>query len=619
MSQLFPVFLLYNILPDLSTSYEIDCSDVNCRGTVRCDPNDECYVHCDEAWSCAGATIQCPSSEDCSIYCQGEGACDGTTINGPSSSDTDLQVVCEGSEQGPCANLEVIGGESSSISVDCSGDDSACLNSIFRASSASSFTLSDCTSSKSCLGITVYCPPNVNGNRRCTLQGNNQLGGSSASNAISIFAPNSWSDVRFQTASKSNNYLGTMHCTADYSASCAIDADEWQCDEDDASSPCSDGDAPSSPPSDAPTVRPTPELVPPPVAAPLPTPNPTAAAFSTPTPKPSAGIEVAPIAVTPPPTPQGLPSGPTQSGAVKEQLDGVVNELSDGNDPTMGHLVLLLAGTAVILCCCFCCLVFCAVRKQSRAQQIAASLVDYSKGIKSPVFHPAPPRDGSTAGGGGSDSEDSSSSDTERDLEMSMEIGMLDYNRKRLSGRRLTEDVSMEHQVAIVGVSGGGGGRYFDHHEDCGAVNIAMPSTRGAEPSDDELDDDDDDLDEVDPTDSGERLSDELWREELEGDPQQFVPRQSTGEDDVVIGSPTFNATQSGDDAPRLLLPPTRGGKEESDDDEDVPPPPAPPIYIKSGGKTPGIGHPVKNDNEDPPAAPPLFSQSRVRRHEGSR
>ena len=125
------------------------------------------------------------------MYCQGEGACDGVTINGPSSSSKDLQVSCTGSGQGPCANLEINGGANSEISVDCGGDDSACLNGIFRASTARSFTLSDCTHSapnhymfphspfgcclgydqSSCHGITVECPPNVNGNTRCTLEG----------------------------------------------------------------------------------------------------------------------------------------------------------------------------------------------------------------------------------------------------------------------------------------------------------------------------------------------------------------------------------------------------------------------------------------------------------------
>merc|ERR1712012_457589 len=148
-------------------------------------------------------------------------------------------------------------------------------------------------------------------------------------------------------------------------------------------------------------------------------------------------------------------------------------------------------------------------------------------------------------------------SDTEHDIEVSMEIGMLDHNGKK---RPSVQPHALEYGASI---------HYFDHHEEC-PHGIAMPSTRAAEPSDDELAEMEEE-EEVDPTDSGERLSQELWREDQEGD-ILIAP----GEDDVVIGSPTIGPVD-GDDAPRLLLPPTKGGDHgASDDDEEVPPPPIP-------------------------------------------
>ena len=106
--------------------------------------------------------------------------------------------------------------------------------------------------------------------------GNNQLGGTSSA-AMAIYAVNSWSDVRFDTGSKSNNFVGTMFCGSGYTASCAIDDvnNEWQCRGDDASSECSDGeDATSSQPTEAPTDRPTPSPTVP-VAVSVPTAHPT--------------------------------------------------------------------------------------------------------------------------------------------------------------------------------------------------------------------------------------------------------------------------------------------------------------------------------------------------------
>ena len=334
------------------------------------------------------------------------------------------------------------------------------------------------------------------------------------------------------------------------------------------------------------------------------------------------------IVVTPPPTAQSgkvtVPGGGAGNVQIVDLPDP--DSMVDTEDPVMGNLVLLLAGTAVVLCCCFCCLVLCVIRKQKQiktrwartrrkmsAQAVMSQIVGQQKGKRaSPVFHSRPHRHGGTAGGDSSDSESDSeeSSDTERDLEVSMEIGMLDHNgRKRPSVR----PHAVEHGHSI----------YFDHHSEIRG-SIALPITTGggpAEPSDDEVD-------QEDPTDSGERLSDELWREDQEGDmaiapvhDRSFVNRQFTGEDDVVIGSPTVGddcPDVDNDDAPRLLLPPTRGNrKEESDDDEEVPPPPLPPTKGQFGNDEDESAVPVAH--QDPPPPPPMFSQSRYRRQEGSR
>lgn len=279
-------------------------------------------------------------------------------------------------------------------------------------------------------------------------------------------------------------------------------------------------------------------------------------------------------------------------------------EVIDTESPVMGNLVLLLAATAVVLCVCFCCLVLCVVRKQSAAkkrwrttrkisaQAVMSSIVGHKKVEPKAKDHGHRDFNHGTAGGRHSDSDSEDSSDTEHDIEVSMEIGMLDHNGKK---RPSIQPHAPEYGAAI---------HYFDHHEEC-PHGIAMPSTRAAEPSDDELSElqqceEEEEEAEVDPTDSGERLSQELWREDREGD-MLIAP----GEDDVVIGSPTIGP-ENGDDAGRLLLPPTRGGDgnyNPSDDDEEVPPPPVPfPLR-----KTPN-GNASSDEEEVPPApGPPKY------------
>ena len=91
--------------------------------------------------------------------------------------------------------------------------------------------------------------------------GNNALGGTSSA-AMAIYAVNSWADVRFNTNSKSSSFVGTMYCTADFSASCSIDSalNEWQCG--DTPSECGDDlvvtTTTSRSPSNTPSHRPTP-------------------------------------------------------------------------------------------------------------------------------------------------------------------------------------------------------------------------------------------------------------------------------------------------------------------------------------------------------------------------
>eukprot|EP01083_Nonionella_stella_P224800 799862_1 len=75
-----------------------------------------------------------------------------------------------------------------------------------------------------CKDMVIRCPPNINGEKRCFIQGDNNF------RAVTIYATYSWNDVDFDA------YFGTlygtnstMYCGVDYTESCDMSDTEWNC------------------------------------------------------------------------------------------------------------------------------------------------------------------------------------------------------------------------------------------------------------------------------------------------------------------------------------------------------------------------------------------------------
>eukprot|EP01084_Bolivina_argentea_P103667 185651_1 len=151
-------------------------------------------------------TVICPSnSGECDADCAGDHGCDGMHFIAANNSDDAVSINCR--------------------------QTSACLNAIIDARNAALLKVYDCEPADACIGITVYCPENVDGTKKCTIYGDNSMGGI-VSNPITFYAVNGWDDITF-TASTSNRY-GTMHCKNDYSSNCSIASGSgsgaWTCD-----------------------------------------------------------------------------------------------------------------------------------------------------------------------------------------------------------------------------------------------------------------------------------------------------------------------------------------------------------------------------------------------------
>lgn len=66
--------------------------------------------------------------------------------------------------------MTVIGGDRSIISIECNGQDS-CKNAVIDAADADEMIMSGCEASGSCIGVTLFCPENVDGMEKCTVIG----------------------------------------------------------------------------------------------------------------------------------------------------------------------------------------------------------------------------------------------------------------------------------------------------------------------------------------------------------------------------------------------------------------------------------------------------------------
>ena len=208
-----------------------------------------------------------------------------------------------------------------------------------------------------CYAMTLWIPPNVDGEKRCLIQGDGSVGGESDSPST-FYAVNSWDDIEFYTPTKYNDYAGTMFCTADFSESCAIldlngNSGAWECT--DSNSICQNPPTPA--PSRNPSTSPTPAPTSNPTAYPSidPTTTPTPAPTSTPTSDPSAGPSITPSLS---PTIEGasvaaddiIPT--TRPSAATEEDDEAIS--AENQDSFMNSpIFLMMIGFSCVALLCF--------------------------------------------------------------------------------------------------------------------------------------------------------------------------------------------------------------------------------------------------------------------------
>ena len=173
------------------------------------------------------STINCTANEPCNILCSVGSACQGTTIY--------------------CAADQT-------CDITCSGQD-ACEDAIIYAQHSSFFRLLDCaTGSWTCIGITIYFPPNDYGTPRAKLIGADRglSAGFNKNSPLQFYAIYGWNDLNVTTDEDSfsfANHAGTMYCTPGYTSSCSFSPSAWSCNNSD--------DVCNNPPTPAPSINPT--------------------------------------------------------------------------------------------------------------------------------------------------------------------------------------------------------------------------------------------------------------------------------------------------------------------------------------------------------------------------
>eukprot|EP00485_Elphidium_margaritaceum_P015013 CAMPEP_0202727654 /NCGR_PEP_ID=MMETSP1385-20130828/185229_1 /ASSEMBLY_ACC=CAM_ASM_000861 /TAXON_ID=933848 /ORGANISM="Elphidium margaritaceum" /LENGTH=1104 /DNA_ID=CAMNT_0049393897 /DNA_START=33 /DNA_END=3348 /DNA_ORIENTATION=- len=159
---------------------------------LYCASNQACVVYCKEESSCHNTTIYCPVNELCVVSCgQHSNACNGVTIDARYSSLLEL--------------------------TDCaSGDDTTCAS------------------------MSVYAPPNDNGDKRAIL-----AIGDSFKHDITLYAVFGWRDIDMSRFTGQYTQIeGEMFCSYEYDAHCVLDQNQWQCEN--ANHECNDANNSSS-------------------------------------------------------------------------------------------------------------------------------------------------------------------------------------------------------------------------------------------------------------------------------------------------------------------------------------------------------------------------------------
>ena len=211
------------------------CTGTTCQRTfINCPTRGDCEVECLDPLSCVESVINCPLYGDCLIICSNQQSCVDVTVDATLSSGNfklicdngsdhcrrikvygstlylnnqqqiqqqqplhspnpySFNVTCNGNERS-CMNSEIhcplngdcyigcngiqscsysylIGPNYGEVDIGCNNDQS-CFDSTINAAQSSALYISGCTEYKSCMDLSIYCPPNLNGVKNCHITG----------------------------------------------------------------------------------------------------------------------------------------------------------------------------------------------------------------------------------------------------------------------------------------------------------------------------------------------------------------------------------------------------------------------------------------------------------------
>ena len=172
---LSPVFKVFGYVKNCTINDGNSCAYGQ---TVNCIDGEDCTINCLDYQSCTESTFNCPKNGDCIIQCTNFQSCKGATIN--ASPNALLNVTCSGPHSvtppnaniKSCQDITINGSTHTTINIHCTGQYS-CYGATIDARHASLLQMLDCaTELCTCYKLTIYCPPNINGDKRCILQGN---------------------------------------------------------------------------------------------------------------------------------------------------------------------------------------------------------------------------------------------------------------------------------------------------------------------------------------------------------------------------------------------------------------------------------------------------------------
>eukprot|EP01083_Nonionella_stella_P102214 290600_1 len=145
-------------------------------------------------YGCSNSVIYCPSNANCIIQCSNQYSCKDITIN--ASPNTTLNITCNGPRES-CRNSIINGNINTEMNIKCSNS-YACYNSTIYGKYASKLHMIDCaTDFWTCYMLNIYCPPNINGQKRCIFEGDDSFG-VERQEPINLYAINSWNDIEFK-------------------------------------------------------------------------------------------------------------------------------------------------------------------------------------------------------------------------------------------------------------------------------------------------------------------------------------------------------------------------------------------------------------------------------------